>query len=87
MYIYIYIYELSSCNKNVLHNITKNERATLKEIKTCCCVRVQDNDSKFVILANEDYCSKAATQIERGPSDITKSFETKIKDFMKNGRT
>ena len=53
-------------NKDVFHNITKNERTALKEIKTWndFCVRVQDKGSRFVILSNEDYCSNVMTQIE-----------------------
>ena len=84
------IFQPSNRNKNVFHNITKNERAALKEIKTAndCCVGVQDKGSRFVILSNEDYCSKVTTQIERGSfitlsSDIPKSFEKKVEYFIK----
>ena len=83
------IFQPLNRNKNVFHNITKNERPALKEIKTWndCCVQVQDKGSRFVILSNEDYCSKVTTQIERSSfitlsSDITKFFEKKVEDFI-----
>ena len=84
------IFQPLNRNKNVFHNITKNEGTSLKEVKTWndCRVRVQDKDSRFLILSNENYCSKVTTQIERSSfitvsSDITKFFEKKVEDFIK----
>ena len=84
------IFQPLNHNKNVFHNITKNERTALKEIKTWndCCVRIQDKGSIFVILSNEDYCLKVMTQIERSSfitlsSGITKFFQKKVEGFIK----
>ena len=83
------LFQPTNYNKNVFHNITREERNALKEIKTLenCCGRVQDKGSRFAVLLNKDYCLKANTQIERGsfitlPSDVTKSFEKKIDGFV-----
>ena len=83
------IFQPTNYNKKLFHNITREERTALKEIKTWenCCVRVQDKGSRFVILLNEDYCLKVNTQIERGsfitlPRGVTKSFEKKVDDFV-----
>ena len=83
------IFQPTNCNKNVFHNITRKERNALREIKTWenCCVRVQDKGSRFAVVLNKNNCLKANTLIERGsfitlPSDVTKSFEKKIDDFV-----
>ena len=73
----------------MFHNITREKRIALREIKTWknCWVRVQDKGSRFFVLLNEDYCLKVNTQIERGPfitlcRDVTKSFEKKVDHFV-----
>ena len=73
----------------MFYNITKKEREALKEIKTWknCCERVQDKDSRFVVISNDKYWKKVNTQIKRRsftqlPYYITESFENKINDFI-----
>ena len=73
----------------MFHNITKEEREALKEIKTWknYCARVQDKSSRFVVISNDEYCKKVNTQTEGSsftqlPYDITKSFENKVNDFI-----
>ena len=48
---------------------------------------VQDKDSRFVVVSNDEYCKKVNTQIERNSFthlsyDITKSFENKVNNFI-----
>ena len=57
-----------------------------------CFLQLQDKGPRLVILSNEVYCSKVTTQIERGsfitvPSEVTKSLEKKVEDFIENGKT
>ena len=61
------IFHPKNVNTKVFHNITKKERAALKEIKTWqnCCVRVQDKGSRFFAVSNDEYCKKVNTQIKR----------------------
>ena len=53
--------------RNVLPNISKEEKEALKEIRSWNnqTVRVQDKRSRFVILGNDDYEQKVQTQINR----------------------
>ena len=76
----------------MFHNITREERIVLKEIRIWknCCVRVQHKGSTSAVFSNENYCLKVNTQIERGffislPRDVTKSFEKKVHDFVLKG--
>ena len=89
------IFQPSNRNKNIFRNVKKTARDALNKIKTesDCCIRVQDKGSRFMILSNEDYCSKMTTQIERGSfftllSDINKSFQKEVEDLslIKNGQ-
>ena len=53
--------------RNVRPNTSKEEKEALKEIRSWNnqTVRVQDKDSYFVILDNNDYEQKIQTQIDR----------------------
>ena len=46
--------------KKVRHNLSKDEKAALKDIRYWykSVVRVQDKGSRFVVLDNEDYIEK-----------------------------
>ena len=53
--------------KKVRHNLSKNEKAALKDIRNSekNVVRVQCKGSRFVVLDNEDYVKKVEHQINR----------------------
>ena len=61
-------------------NLNNNEKIALKEIKSWDdkVICVQDKSSRFVVLSNNDYESKAQHQIERS------SFTEKDIDYRKN---
>ena len=45
--------------KKVRHNLSKDEKAALKDIRNCDKNFVQDKGSRFVVLDNEDYINKS----------------------------
>ena len=82
----------NNVNTKVFHNITKKEieALTLKEMKAWqnFCVKVQDKDSRFVVISNGEYCKRVNAQIDRSsftqlPHDISKSFENKVNHLIK----
>ena len=75
--------------KKVCHNLSKDEKAALKDIRYWDknVVRVQDKGSRFVVLDNEDYIKKVEHQINRSSFqrleyDPTKSFEVKVNTWV-----
>ena len=83
------IFQPTNVNKKVFHNITREERDALKEIKMWeyNCIRVQGKGSRFAVIANNEYVDKVYTQINRGSfskllTDVTKTFENKVNDFV-----
>ena len=67
------------------NNLNENEKLSLKEIKYWDHngIRVQDKDSRFVVLSNDDYESKVQHQIEcssftETDIDYSKNFEEKV---------
>ena len=75
--------------KKVRHNLSKDEKAALKDIRYWDknVVRVQDKGSRFVVLDNEDYIKKVEDQINRSSFhrleyDPTKSFEVKVNTWV-----
>ena len=76
--------------KKVRHNLSKHEKAALKDIRYWDknVVRVQDKGSRFVVLDNEDYIKKVEDQINRSSFhrleyDPTKSFEVQVNTWVK----
>ena len=64
---------------------TSKEKEALKEIRSWNnqTVRIQDKDSRFVILGNNDYEQKLQTQIDRSSfnqleEDPSKKFDIEI---------
>ena len=82
--------------EKVRHNLIKDEKAALKDIRNWDknLVRVQDKRSRFVVLDNEDYVldnedyvKKVEHQINRSSFqrleyDPTKSFEVKVNTWV-----
>ena len=66
--------------KKVRHNLSKDEKAALKDIRNWDkhVVRVQDKGSRFVVLDNEDYIKKVEYQINRSSFQRLKYNPTKI---------
>ena len=76
-------------SENVLkvrHNLSKDEKAALKDIRNQDknVVIVQDKGSRFVVLDNEDYVKKVEHQIsfQRLEYDLTKSFDVKVNTWV-----
>ena len=75
--------------RNVRPNISKEEKETLKEIRSWNnqTVRVQDKGSRFVILDNNDYEAKIQSQINRSSfkqlgEDPSKKFDIQIDNWV-----
>ena len=70
----------------VRHNLSKDEKAALKDIRNQDknVVIVQDKGSRFVVLDNEDYVKKVEHQIsfQRLEYDLTKSFDVKVNTWV-----
>ena len=70
----------------VRHNLSKDEKAALKDIRNQDknVVIVQDKGSSFVVLDNEDYVKKVEHQIsfQRLEYDPTKSFDVKVNTWV-----
>ena len=70
----------------VRHNLSKDEKAALKDIRNQDknVVIVQDKGSRFVVLDNEDYVKKVEHQIsfQRLEYDPTKSFDVKVNTWV-----
>ena len=72
--------------KKSRHNLRKDEKAALKDIRNWDknVVRVQDKGSRFEVLDNEDYVKKDEDQINRSSFqrleyNPTKNIEVKVK--------
>ena len=83
------IFQPNDFNIKIFHNIAKEEREALKEIKTWSnrCVRVQGKGSRIVVISNGEYCAKVKTQIDRSsliklPHDINKGLEDRVNHFI-----
>ena len=78
----------TAAEKNVQANISKEEKEALKEIRQWNnqTVRVQDKDSCFVILDNNEYKQKIQTQTDRGSfnrlEDSSKKFDIQINNWV-----
>ena len=77
--------------KKVRHNLSKDEKAALKDIRNWDknVVRVRGKGSRFVVLDNEDYIKKVEHQIKRSSFerieyDPNKSFEVKVNTWVEN---
>ena len=83
-----YIFDTAAV-RNVRPNILKEEKEALKEIRSWNnqTVRVQDNDSRFVILDNNDYEQKIQTQTDRSSFnqlevDPSNKFDIEINNWV-----
>ena len=75
--------------KKVRHNLSKDEKAALKDIRNWDknVVTVQDKGSRFLVLGNEDSIKKVEHQINRSSLqqlkyNPTKSFEVKVNTWV-----
>ena len=70
----------------VRHNLSKDEKAALKDIRNQDknVVIVQDKGSRFVVLDNEDYVKKVEHQIsfQRLEYDPAKCFDVKVNTWV-----
>ena len=77
-------------NYQIIRNkLSTEERKSLQELRSLNghTIRVQDKSSRFVLLANEQYCEKVQYQMNRSSftllnSDPTKIFEDKINTWI-----
>ena len=75
-------------------NISKRDQNALKEIKSWKeqTIRVQDKDSRFIILENRDYEKKVENLIERSSfkqlsQDPSEQFEMKVNSWIEKWHT
>ena len=78
--------------QRISNNLSAEERTSLQELHSLNdhTIRVQDKSSRFVLLANEQYCEKVQYQINRSSftllnSDRTKYLRIKLIRGLKNG--
>ena len=78
--------------QRISNNLSAEERTSLQELHSLNdhTIRVQDKGSRFVLLANEQYCEKVQYQLNRSSftllnSDRTKYLRIKLIRGLKNG--
>ena len=80
--------------KKFRHNITREEQVALKKVRNWDkqTIRIQDEESRFVILDNSDYEEKLQHQINRSSFEkfqktLTKLIKKELTPEQKNGTT